>query len=190
MQGFGTPDALEDGHGVTTNAANIAIMQRTSEVQRVRIDKFEQFFCIVLLDAFWVEVLCAVGSRALGDLIFAFGAFSSNFFGVLVLLVFFGLALLVLLVLCAIVESLVLAYKASHQVIPAVLAVPRGVNQQLQRIVVQAQLMHIKFAVVVVIKLVALLLYFLAALLVEGALTETGTKVGAFWLLAEGTESF
>lgn len=61
MQSLGASHALEDGHRVSADAANIAIVKRTPEVQRVGIDVLEEFLCIVLLDAFGVEVSGAVG---------------------------------------------------------------------------------------------------------------------------------
>lgn len=69
MQCLRTSHTLIDRHRITANPTDVAVVQRTSKVKRVCVDVLKELLCIVLLDAFWMEIFSTVGSGTLCHLV-------------------------------------------------------------------------------------------------------------------------
>jgi hypothetical protein len=184
VQGFGASHALEDGHGVATDPAFIAVVQRAPEVQGVRVDVLEVVLARVYVDALGMEVLGAVGSGTLGGLVLSFALRCDLLFLAVVLTAF---VLLGFLVLYAVVVPLLLTDETGHHVLLAVLAGVVRLHHLLQVLLLYAQLRYVQPAADLLDAGYTLHLHLLAALRMEGALTETFAVVGALWVLAQET---
>jgi hypothetical protein len=121
VQGLGTSGALEYWHGISADSANVTVVQWASEVKRISVYIFKQFFGIIFFNTFRMEVFGAIGCWAFSHFV------SSLYIFIRCLLTFLSLFLFpffILLVLGTIIKTFGLTYQTCHQIIAAIFASP------------------------------------------------------------------